>query len=135
MHDSIVGGAVQSDTYAGIKVDRIVEKKTVIAFSHQQTVLAALGQVESSLANYAAQKQRSAALAKVNDVNTRAFELAKGEYAVGMISFLSVLDTQRSLFSTQTELIQTQQQTLIELINLYEALGGGWPEGMDDRIE
>ena len=62
------------------------------------------------------------------------FELAKGEYAVGMISFLSVLDTQRSLFATQTELIQSQQQTLIELVSLYEALGGGWPELTDAEV-
>jgi multidrug efflux system outer membrane protein len=44
-----------------------------------------------------------------------------------MISFLSVLDTQRSLFATQTELIRSRQQALVELVNLYESLGGGWP--------
>ncbi len=95
---------------------------------YHQSVLDALEQVESSLANYAAQKQRSESLAEVNGVNQRAFELAKSEYAVGMISFLSVLDTQRSLFATQTELIRTRQQALAELVNVYESLGGGWPE-------
>ena len=95
---------------------------------YHQSVLDALEQVESSLANYAAQRQRSESLADVNEVNQRAFELAKSEYAVGMISFLSVLDTQRSLFSTQTELIRARQQALVELVNLYESLGGGWPD-------
>jgi len=95
---------------------------------YQQSVLEALEQVETSLANYAAQRRRSETLAEVNAVNQRAFELAKGEYTVGMISFLSVLDTQRSLFATQTELIRTRQQALVELVNLYESLGGGWPE-------
>lgn len=111
------------------------ERQQQALLIYQQTVLGALEQVEASLANYAAQRQRSAALVDVNRVNTRAFELAKEEYAVGMISFLSVLDTQRSLFSTQTELIQSQQRTLIEMINLYEALGGGWPEVTNDDIE
>ncbi len=96
---------------------------------YYQSVLDALEQVETSLANYAAQRRRSTTLAEVNAVNQRAFELAKSEYAVGMISFLSVLDTQRSLFATQTELIRTRQQALVELVNLYESLGGGWPEG------
>ncbi len=99
---------------------------------YHQTVLNALEQVESGLANYAAQDRRSTALTQVNDVNRRAFELAKSEYAVGMISFLSVLDTQRSLFATQTELIESQEQTLIELINVYEALGGGWPAASEE---
>ena len=97
---------------------------------YHQSVLDALEQVETSLANYAAQRRRSETLAEVNAVNQRAFELAKSEYAVGMISFLSVLDTQRSLFATQTELIRTRQQALVELVNLYESLGGGWPENV-----
>ena len=102
-----------------------------------QSVLNAFEQVETSLANYAAQCRRSDALARANAVNERAFELAKSEYAVGMISFLSVLDTQRSLFSTQTDLIRTRQQALAELVNVYESLGGGWPadaERDEDRV-
>ena len=98
-------------------------------------MLQALEQVETSLANYAAQRRRSETLAEVNAVNRRAFELAKSEYAVGMISFLSVLDTQRSLFSTQTELIRTRQQALVELVNLYESLGGGWPQNTTPNQE
>ena len=90
---------------------------------------------EGLIGHYIHAGERVAALVEVNDVNTRAVELAKGEYAVGMISFLSVLDTQRSLFATQTELIQSQQQALIELVNLYEALGGGWAEVTNDRNE
>jgi NodT family efflux transporter outer membrane factor (OMF) lipoprotein len=94
---------------------------------YRQSVLDAFEQVETSLANYAAQRRRVEKLTQANAVNERAFELAKGEYAVGMISFLSVLDTQRSLFSTQTDLIRTQQLALAELVNVYESLGGGWP--------
>jgi NodT family efflux transporter outer membrane factor (OMF) lipoprotein len=104
------------------------ERQQQALIVYYQSVLNAFEQVEASLANYAAQQERSAMLAGANAVNQRAFELAKSEYAVGMISFLSVLDTQRSLFSTQTELIRTRQQALVELVNLYESLGGGWPE-------
>lgn len=107
------------------------ERQRQALLQYQQSVLGALGQVETSLANYAAQRRRSETLAEVNAVNQRAFDLAKSEYAVGMISFLSVLDTQRSLFSTQTELIRTRQQALVELVNLYESLGGGWPENRE----
>ncbi len=140
--DSLAWGFGPSVRWRLLEFGRVIsaiqaqeERQQQALLLYQRTVLGALEQVESSLANYAAQQQRSAALVNVNAVNTRAFELAKGEYAVGMISFLSVLDTQRSLFATQTELIQSQQQTLIELVNLYEALGGGWPESSEIRIE
>ncbi len=107
------------------------EKQRQAVILYKQTVLNALEQVESAIASYASERRRADALDGVNNVNTRAVELAKSEYAVGMLNFLSVLDTQRSLFSTQTDLIQSRQQTLIELVNVYEALGGGWPEELD----
>jgi NodT family efflux transporter outer membrane factor (OMF) lipoprotein len=113
------------------------ERQSQALTLYYQSVLNAFEQVETSLANYAAQCRRSEALARANAVNERAFELAKSEYAVGMISFLSVLDTQRSLFSTQTDLIRTRQQALAELVNVYESLGGGWPADADcdeDRV-
>ncbi len=110
---------------SNITVQREQQRQALVQYS--QAVLGAFEQVETSLANYAAQRRRSATLARANAVNERAFELAKSEYAVGMISFLSVLDTQRSLFSTQTDLIRTRQQALAELVNVYESLGGGWP--------
>ncbi len=95
---------------------------------YQQTVLTAFEEVEAGLANFAAERRRAEALDEVNAVNLRAVESAKSEYTVGRLSFLSVLDTQRSLFATQTELLQSRRQELIEMINVYEALGGGWPD-------
>ncbi len=100
---------------------------------YHQTVLNALQEVESYLATYLAERRRVSALEEVNEANRRAFDLAKEEYAVGMLGFLSVLDTQRSLFANQTELIQSRQQSLINLVNLYEALGGGWYADLDAR--
>ncbi len=106
------------------------QQRQALALYHR-SVLSAFEQVETSLANYAAQRRRTETLTRANAVNERAFEMAKSEYAVGMISFLSVLDTQRSLFSTQTDLIRTQQLALAELVNVYESLGGGWPAGTE----
>lgn len=112
---------------SNINVQREQQRQALALY--YQSVLGAFEQVETSLANYAAQRRRAETLTQANIVNERAFELAKSEYAVGMISFLSVLDTQRSLFSTQTDLIRTQQLALAELVNVYESLGGGWSAG------
>ncbi len=114
---------------SNITVQEETQKQALIRY--QRIVLTALEQVESSLANFATESRRTEALEQVNEVNRRAFEMAKFEYPVGMLNFLSVLDTQRTLFTTQTQLIQSRQQTLLELINVYQALGGGWPEDLE----
>ena len=114
---------------SSIAVQEESQRQALIRY--QQIVLNALEQVEASLANFATERRRTEVLEDVNEVNRRAFEMAKSEYAVGMLNFLSVLDTQRTLFSTQTQLVQSREQTLLELINVYQALGGGWPAGDD----
>ena len=47
----------------------------------------------------------------------------------GLSDFLNVLDAQRALFQTQTQLAQSQAAVSENLVSLNKALGGGW-EGM-----
>jgi outer membrane protein TolC len=47
-------------------------------------------------------------------------------YQQGLVDFLSVLDSQRSLFLSEDALAQSEQLVLTDLIALYKALGGGW---------
>jgi len=44
-----------------------------------------------------------------------------------------VLDAERSLFTAQLQLVQTQGQLHAALINLYKALGGGWVDIAAER--
>ena len=44
-----------------------------------------------------------------------------------------MLDSERSLFQAQLQLVQTQGQLYFALINLYKALGGGWVD-LADRL-
>lgn len=136
--DSLTWGFGPSVRWRLLEFGRIIssiraqeESQQLALITYHQTVLNALEEVESHLAGYLAERRRVTALEEVYDVNRRAFELAKEEYAVGMLGFLSVLDTQRSLFNNQTQLIQSRQQALISLVDLYEALGGGWPSDLD----
>ena len=46
----------------------------------------------------------------------------------GIDNYLSVLDSQRSLYSAQQSLVDTRRARLSNLVNLYKALGGGWTE-------
>ena len=46
----------------------------------------------------------------------------------GLSPFQNVLDAQRSLLSYENQLVQAQVSSLLQLIALYKALGGGWRE-------
>ena len=39
-----------------------------------------------------------------------------------------MLDAQRSLFSSELTLAQTNRDQLVAMVQLYKALGGGWQE-------
>lgn len=51
---------------------------------------------------------------------------ARGLYASGVVSYIEVLDAERSLFATQQTLLDLQYSQQVNEINLFTALGGGW---------
>jgi len=54
-------------------------------------------------------------------------ELAELRYRGGVAAYLEVLDAQRSLFGAEIDEAQTITENLVSLVQLYKALGGGWP--------
>ena len=58
----------------------------------------------------------------------RRYELADARYRNGVDSYLTALSAQQDLYSAQQNQIATQFARLSNLINLYQALGGGWRE-------
>jgi multidrug efflux system outer membrane protein len=99
---------------------------------YQKTVLNALAEVEDALVSYAKERTRHQALAaSVKDFN-RSQLLARERYEEGYASYLDVLEAQRSLYTAQDSLAQSDQQLIGDLIATYKALGGGWeinPQG------
>ncbi len=94
--------------------------------SYRSTILTALREVEDALVAYARENQRQQALTESVAANRLAVELANERYQKGLIAFMDVLDSQRSLLQAQNNLIASQAQTNEHLIALYKALGGGW---------
>jgi outer membrane protein, multidrug efflux system len=52
--------------------------------------------------------------------------MANDLYTRGLIDFLNVLETQRQLYSSETDLAQSEANMASNLVALYKALGGGW---------
>lgn len=51
---------------------------------------------------------------------------ARALYASGAVSYIEVLDAQRSLFTTQQAILDLRYSQQVNEINLFSALGGGW---------
>jgi len=92
----------------------------------QNAVLGALRDVENALVAYAEELNRRAALKDAVQAAQSAARLAASQYAAGLIDFLAVLDTQRSLLSLQDQFSQSEAAVTSNLARLFKALGGGW---------
>lgn len=101
-----------------------VQQRAAIAW--EQTVRAAAGEVESALAALDAARRRVAALDGAATAAREAARLARIQYQGGVIDFRTVLDTERSLLSTEDSLASARADELTAWIRLHKALGGGW---------
>ncbi len=117
------GGAAQARVRAQ---EAALEQARV---NYQATVLTALQDVEDALVALAGDRERLARLQAASDAAANAELLARQRYASGLIDFRSVLDTQRTLLSTQDNVANTRAGLVNDHVRLYKALGGGWTPG------
>jgi multidrug efflux system outer membrane protein len=89
-------------------------------------VLTAFREVEDALIEIATYRKELAAIDRQLRASKNANYLSKERYDKGVSSYLEVLDTERTLFSTDLQQSQLQQQYLNAYVSLYKALGGGW---------
>jgi NodT family efflux transporter outer membrane factor (OMF) lipoprotein len=94
--------------------------------NYQATVLTALEDVENALVSLANNVQRATILARAAEAARNAELLARQRYESGLIDFLTVLDTQRTLLALEDALAVTRAEGTSALVQLYKALGGGW---------
>jgi len=93
---------------------------------YEKSLLTAFADVENALVNYGNEQTRYRSLLQAVAANRRAVELANELYVRGLNDFLNVLDAQRALYVTETELAQSEATMASNLVALYKALGGGW---------
>lgn len=93
---------------------------------YEQTVLASLEDVETALTSYAQESIRRQSLERAVQSSQQALELSDQLYRNGLADYLSVLESQRSLYQNEDLLTQSEQQVTLNVVSLYKALGGGW---------
>jgi NodT family efflux transporter outer membrane factor (OMF) lipoprotein len=94
--------------------------------AYQSTVLNALKNVEDALVALQGNTERLTRLQAAAAAAANADLLARQRYASGLIDFRTVLDTQRTLLSTQDGVETTRASLSADHVRLYKALGGGW---------
>lgn len=93
-----------------------------------QTVLTSVQEVDNAMSAYKNSIKQIVALREVVNQGQQTLDLSLDLYKQGLTPFQNVLDAQRSLLSFENQLTQAKGSSLLYLIKLYQALGGGWSE-------
>jgi len=105
--------------------------QTLTAF--KAALLTALEDVENALTAYSHELARREHLLRQSQSAQRSAEISRTQYSSGLIDFQTVLDTERTLLSSQDQVAQSDAQVILNLISLYKALGGGWQSASFDK--
>ncbi|MBS1488459.1 MAG: TolC family protein [Bacteroidetes bacterium] len=96
------------------------------AFNYERTILTAYIEVANQLANinnmkksYEKRANQVQTLTESIAISTKLFKSARADY-------MEVLFTQRDALDSKFELIETKKMQMNAMVNIYQALGGGW---------
>ena len=96
--------------------------------NYEQKIQSAFKQVADALALRESINQQINAQQRYLDSLNITLQRARGLYSSGAVSYIEVLDAERSLFSTQQTLLDLIYARQVNEITLFTALGGGWVE-------
>lgn len=94
---------------------------------YQATALNAFREVSDALVSRAKLEEACALQAEAVGAGQDAVQVATDRYAAGKASYYEVLEAQQQLFPAENALSQLRANRLMVMIQLYKALGGGWP--------
>jgi multidrug efflux system outer membrane protein len=94
--------------------------------TYQQTIAGALRDVSNALVAYNKTREYREQQEKQTAAAADAVRLARIRYNSGSTSYLEVLTTDTNLYSSQLTLEAAQEAEALSLVQLYNALGGGW---------
>ena len=115
---------------ASLDVARI--QKDIGIAQYEKAIQIAFREVSDGLAARGTYDDQVAATERYTAAQQRAFDLSTFRYRNGVDNYLSVLTAQTGLYDAQLTLVRTRLQRLINLVDLYRALGGGWIQRTGD---
>jgi NodT family efflux transporter outer membrane factor (OMF) lipoprotein len=93
---------------------------------YEDSIVRALEDVENALTTLRDERDRAQALQSAAESADSAFGHAQSLYSRGQIDLLPLLDAQRTRLSVRVNSNDSNTQLLLDSVQLYKALGGGW---------
>ena len=94
--------------------------------TYEQTIMSAFQEVSNSLVAYQKSHEFREQQERLTAAAEDADRLSKVLYQHGGASYLQVLISENNEFSAELNLAQAQLNERLALVQLYNALGGGW---------
>jgi outer membrane protein TolC len=101
----------------------VTARQKQLAAQYQKTVLVAFQEVEDALAALKNNNEQAALSVESVKESLNAYDIAKARFDAGAIDYLTLLDTQRSLYLQQDNQISVRQAQLQSFVQLHKALG------------
>src|SRR6185436_5929706 len=98
------------------------------AITYRSSILMALQEVADTLVTLRKVRERMAQRQAQAAAARESLRLSDMRYVGGVADYLEVLDAQRVLFLSETDLARSRQDELLASVRLYKALGGGWSD-------
>jgi NodT family efflux transporter outer membrane factor (OMF) lipoprotein len=111
-------------TRSGIRAAEAARDEAQAKYAH--TVLAALQDANTALSRYGHQREHLLRLRQVQDYAERSAGLTRQRYRAGVATLIDLLDTQRSEFAAQQDVVAGQAEVLQDFVSLQKSLGLGW---------
>jgi NodT family efflux transporter outer membrane factor (OMF) lipoprotein len=94
--------------------------------NYRDTVLRAAQEVEDAMVGFLENQIQARYLADAVEASRRSVDISTLQYSEGLTDYQRVLDAQRSLTQDQDSLAAIRGSVVLNLVNMYKALGGGW---------
>jgi multidrug efflux system outer membrane protein len=98
------------------------------SLAYQQTIQTAFREVSDALIGYRKGREVREEQMLLTDAARGAAQLSEMRYRGGVASYLEVLTSETNYFAAQLSLTQAQLNELLTMVQLYNALGGGWQD-------
>jgi NodT family efflux transporter outer membrane factor (OMF) lipoprotein len=96
------------------------------AAQYEETVITAFQNVADSLHALRSDADALTATAAADRAAKSTFDLASGQYGLGAISQVALLNAEQSYRQAELALVQAEANRFADTVGLYQALGGGW---------
>lgn len=119
------GGLFDRDVRREIEASEV--DRRIAVEEYRRSVLNALQDVEARLNNLSARRKQVRELDEQTAALTVVRNVQQAQLREGLVSQLELFDTERQLLDSQQRALELYQAVLVETVELYKALGGGWP--------